>query len=108
MTTDFAELLSFSEVGRLLPSKPGPATLWRWHTVGVYGIRLQTVLIGGRRFCSRQSLEDFIQATTAARERAVPDASTERSPETEAALRESGLLERRRPGRPRNQPAAAR
>jgi hypothetical protein len=106
-TVDYGNLLSFGEVGRLLPSKPNPSTLWRWHVHGCYGIRLQTVLIGGRRFVERAQLDDFVDRVTTARERnTAPDSVAARTPETESALAAAGLSEPKRRGRPRKAKAS--
>jgi hypothetical protein len=65
MSTDslLAEsLLSLSEAGRTLPQRPSPVTMWRWSRRGIRGIRLESILIGGRRFTSREALGRFIAA----------------------------------------------
>ena len=60
-------LLSYAEAARSLPGRGvNVSTIWRWVTRGVKGIRLETVTIGGRRFTSREALERFTAATTAA------------------------------------------
>ena len=43
-----------------------PATVARWATRGVRGIRLQTFVLGGRRFTTPALLERFMGETTAA------------------------------------------
>ncbi len=60
------ELLSLKEAARLLPGKVNISTLFRWSSRGTRGVRLQTWLIGGRRFTNEESLEKFIIDTTAA------------------------------------------
>jgi hypothetical protein len=42
------------------------STLHRWRLRGVRGVKLQSCLIGGRRYTSREALERFFHATTAA------------------------------------------
>ena len=39
---------------------PSPATLWRWALRGVRGRRLETVMVGGRRYSSREAFQRFI------------------------------------------------
>jgi Protein of unknown function (DUF1580) len=86
-------LISFAAAGRLLPNKPSPCTMWRWHVHGVRGVKLQTWCIGGRRYTSREALENFIQATTAAASTShFPDAPAGRSAETAAKLQAVGIL----------------
>lgn len=60
------QLLSMTAAAKLLPGRPNVATLWRWRTTGVRGVKLATILYGGRRFTSREALSRFIAATTAA------------------------------------------
>jgi len=108
MPTNYDQLISFGEISRMLPSRPNPATLWRWHRVGCYGVKLRTLLIGGRRFCERQELDAFIERVTQARESHAPSPVTaERSVETHEKLAAADLLEPiKRRGRPRKQPAS--
>ena len=85
-------LITFNEAGRLLPeqSRPALSTWWRWWRRGVRGIRLRTVVVGGRRYTTEIAVEEFIAATTAAangepmpvrtpqqRERAIAEAQKE-------------------------------
>lgn len=48
------------------PGRPHIATCWRWINRGVRGVKLETVLIGGRRFTSLEALQRFVERTTAA------------------------------------------
>lgn len=59
-------LLSMTAATKLLPNRPDVATLWRWRTAGCRGVKLETILFGGRRYTSREALSRFIAATTAA------------------------------------------
>jgi Protein of unknown function (DUF1580) len=43
-----------------------PDTLHRWCLLGVRGIRLESVMVGGRRCTSIEALNRFFQAVTAA------------------------------------------
>jgi len=45
-----------------IPSKPHLSTVVRWTRQGVKGVRLETVVFGGRRFTSREAIQRFIQA----------------------------------------------
>jgi len=62
------ELMTMTEAAKRLPGRPNLATLWRWRTVGVRGVKLVTVLVGGRRRVSASMLNAFCQAVTAAGE----------------------------------------
>jgi hypothetical protein len=56
---------SLAEVRTLLPSKPHISTLHRWMLRGVRGIKLPTILIGGRRFVTDDGLNAFLQQINA-------------------------------------------
>ncbi len=58
------EYLSLSQAARELPGRPHVSTLHRWRLRGVRGARLRTCLVGGRRFTTRDWLEEFIEATS--------------------------------------------
>ena len=59
-------LITFCEASGRLPSKPHACTIHRWSRRGVRGVRLETVLVGGRRFTSVEALRRFMQRATAA------------------------------------------
>ena len=59
-------LLSLPDAARALPKRPHISTLHRWRLRGVRGVKLETCLIGGRRYTSREAVERFSTATTAA------------------------------------------
>jgi hypothetical protein len=91
--------LPLAEAARLLPKRPNPATLWRWRTRGIRGVRLQTLMIGGRRHVLPSALRQFIEAVTAApsgrpngeTDDRSPEAKRQRSPEMSRRLRQAGL-----------------
>jgi hypothetical protein len=62
------ELLSLREASQLLPGKPHISTLHRWRLRGIRGVKLITVMVGGRRWVHPDALRDFNAAITAARE----------------------------------------
>jgi hypothetical protein len=45
-----------------LKSAPSPATLWRWALRGIRGHRLETVIVGGRRYSSRDAFDRFLRS----------------------------------------------
>ena len=59
-------LLSITVAAREVPGRPHVSTIWRWVNRGIRGIKLETVMVGGRRFTSREALERFHQRITAA------------------------------------------
>lgn len=60
------ELISLTAAAKTLPGRPSVVTLWRWRNRGVRGVKLETVLIGGRRYTSREALARFSERCTAA------------------------------------------
>jgi hypothetical protein len=54
---------TFGQIAKLL--NVHPATVWRWVLQGVRGRKLQSVLIGGRRWVFKSDLDEFLspQAT---------------------------------------------
>lgn len=67
-----------SKFGKLLPlvdaveaatgRRPHPRTVLRWALKGINGVRLETVIFGGRRLCSAESVKCFVVATTEAKD----------------------------------------
>jgi hypothetical protein len=61
-------LVSFSEARSAFPGidrRLSLATLHRWRLNGVRGVKLETVLIGGLRYTSREAIARFIAAQNA-------------------------------------------
>ena len=58
------KLLDFAAATRFLPpgSRPSYTTWWRWCRRGVRGIKLETVLLGGRRYTSETAVKEFVAA----------------------------------------------
>ncbi len=59
-------LLTFPEAAKLRPGRRHLSTLHRWRLRGVRGIKLETALIGGRRYTSEEALDRFHARTTTA------------------------------------------
>lgn len=49
-------------------------TCFKWFKVGAQGVRLETVVLGGRRLTTLSSVRKFIEATTAADRASRPEA----------------------------------
>ncbi len=64
----FSDFLPMQDAVQTLSanSRPSPSTLYRWRKYGIKGIRLETVMIGGRRYVSRAALRSFVERMTAA------------------------------------------
>lgn len=61
MSVTLAEsLLTLKAAAKILPGHPHYATLFRWGQRGCRGIRLETILVGGIRYTSREALDRFI------------------------------------------------
>ena len=62
------KLLTFNQAAQYLPerSRPSAATWWRWWRTGLRGVRLETVLVGGRRYTTKDSVQMFAARLTAA------------------------------------------
>lgn len=52
-------LVTLPEASEIAPGAPHLSTLRRWCSRGVRGCVLETVLVGGRRWTSREALERF-------------------------------------------------
>ena len=59
--------ITFNEAANFLPeaSRPSLSTWWRWWRHGVKGVRLETVVVGGRRYTSASAVRRFAAALTA-------------------------------------------
>ena len=60
------QLFPVNDVPKHCPGRPHKSTVWRWVQRGVRGHRLETILVGGRRFCSFEAIFRFVEATTEA------------------------------------------
>src|SRR5215211_197394 len=60
------QMLTMTAATKTLPDRPSVETLWRWRTAGCRGVKLETLLCGGRRYTSREALARFFSATTRA------------------------------------------
>ena len=64
------QVISLTEAAKHLPKRrankrPNVATMYRWISSGVKGIRLEYIVIGGTRCTSREALQRFFDALTA-------------------------------------------
>lgn len=99
------KLLTLSEACRCLPSKPSPATLWRWRTKGVNGVRLECVRVGRTWYVTRASLLAFVKNqsnsnSTTSSPASSPVCPAGRSEALTRRLREAGCLAPSDKGRP--------
>ena len=85
--------ISIAEAGRRAGNVKAE-TIWRWRTKGIAGVKLESFVIGGRRFTSVEALDRFITRVTEARDVQGRDSNQpeDRSPSTERRLASAGLL----------------
>jgi hypothetical protein len=65
--TNTESVIQFNEARTAVPGdkRLSLATLHRWRLKGVRGVRLETILIGGLRYTSREAISRFIAAQNA-------------------------------------------
>ena len=78
--------ISFNEASRFLPDnrRPGFSTWWRWSNHGVRGVKLETILVGGRRCTTAEAVRRFFERVTAVADGAETPKRT--SPERDASI----------------------
>jgi hypothetical protein len=86
------KLQTLTEAARLLPDRPHVSTLYRWAQRGVKGVRLETVVVGGRRYTSVEALQRFAQRLTADPSPPVPTKAKGMSPHSAQVERELEAL----------------
>ena len=57
-------LLTIKQARDEFPNRVSIPTLWRWVLNGTRGVVLESVLIGGRRYTSKEACLRFIQASS--------------------------------------------
>jgi hypothetical protein len=82
------EYLTMAKASHLLPGRPHISTLHRWRLRGVRGVRLQTCLVGGRRYTTSEWLAEFIEASSLA---VAPETPVQISSRREADIRAAEL-----------------
>lgn len=61
----YADAIPLTKAPDFIPGRPNISTCWRWATHGVRGVKLATVIIGGRRFVTMAALEEFLSRLNA-------------------------------------------
>lgn len=56
------DLVTLRQAAELIPSHPCLATLHRWRLTGVRGRKLETILVGGLRYTSREAVWRFLSS----------------------------------------------
>jgi hypothetical protein len=72
--------------GEAAKSTVSAATVWRWINVGVGGVKLESLLLGHVRYTSREAVDRFLEAVSAATVgEPIPGAETVKQRATRAA-----------------------
>ncbi len=74
-------VIPIAEAPHHIPGRPSLATVWRWVLNGTRAGKLESVLIGGRRFTSKKSIQKFAEQCTAAADGDTPPVRTSRQRE---------------------------
>lgn len=74
-----------------VPGRPHAATIFRWHQRGIKGVRLETYVVGGKRYTSKEALRRFIERTTEARDGAPVEQAPSRRRQAEISKAEAEL-----------------
>ena len=82
------DLIPFELAGNSIPGRPARCTLFRWTFKGVRGTRLETLLIGNKRFTSREAIARFIASQNADQTPAPSITPHQRQRQSEAARKE--------------------
>jgi type IV secretory pathway TrbF-like protein len=90
------DLIPFSEARTAFPGgrRLSLQTLHRWRLSGVRGVRLETCVVGGLRYVSRESIFRFIAAQNASESPAPAITAKQRRTQAESAnrvLQEAGI-----------------
>ena len=83
-------LVPWQQAAKFIPGDPHISTLHRWRLRGVRGKKLETLLVGGKRFSSREAITRFIVALNAdvAPQTAPAFTATQRQKMSDAARQE--------------------
>jgi len=57
------DLIPMRNAGKYFPVTVERGSLERWRRLGVRGVKLETVLIGSRRYVSQDAIDRFVAAT---------------------------------------------
>lgn len=79
-------LIVVAKLNRELPNRPDRATCFRWCHRGVRGKRLESILIGGRRFTSMEAVARFLNAISGSDGAARPNRPVDRASVAEREL----------------------
>jgi len=67
MLFDSKDLITLAKAGQIIPGVRHPTTVWRWVNVGRYGVKLESLEVGGVTYTSRTAIQQYCEAVTAAK-----------------------------------------
>lgn len=76
------------DVPKHVPGRPSLAAVYRWFRTGIRGVKLETMLVGGKRMTSEAALERFFVASTAVADGLIEEPAEDRSASIRSAERE--------------------
>lgn len=77
-------VIPIAEAPQHIPGRPSVATVWRWVLSGTRAGKLESFLVGGRRFTSVEAIQRFAERSTVA-------ADGEKSPSRTSRQRERDI-----------------
>jgi len=86
-------VIPIAEAPQHIPGRPSLATVWRWVLTGTRAGKLESFLVGGRRFTSLESIQRFAQQSTAVANGGIPPSRTSRQREREISRAEREAIE---------------
>ncbi len=86
-------VIPIAEAPKHIPGRPSLATVWRWVLNGTRAGKLESFLVGGRRFTTLESIKRFAQQSTSAANGVSPTTPTRRQREVEIARAEREAIE---------------
>jgi hypothetical protein len=80
-------VIPITQAPKHFPGRPNVSSVYRWFGKGSRGARLETIVVGAKRFTSVEAIERFIERTTANSPGAVPPSTRPTSRQRQAAIR---------------------
>ena len=80
-----------SDAPKAVPGRPHISTLQRWRLRGIHGVKLETILCGGKRYTSHEALQRFFERTTAAADQSISQTGTSAIEAAQAHLESEGI-----------------
>ncbi len=82
------ELIPLREAASIIPTRPHIATIWRWIERGARGHKLESWLVGGQRFTTRDAIESFLGKINGTSKLSSPSTPKARQRQIDAAEKE--------------------